>query len=203
MNYEIFNYLEGENSNRLTFTISNKDSLLKTQNVDKCRECGSLHIVQNKSDGVTYCQDCNLEHQSFMIDHGNEWRTFSNMDNCSGDHIRAGGSTKIMLKSGGLTGSMNKDQLVRNTDPNREYKKGFNEIEIMSDKLRISLRRVRDIACEIFKRMLELGLQKSTQKHVIQAASLLYSARLNGGGSNRTFKEMVLATSLSIKEVSQ
>jgi transcription initiation factor TFIIB len=179
------------------------DEILRKKNSNECRECGSLNLLENATVGNVYCQDCGLEHHSCIIDYRTEWRTFSDKTRDRDRLARTGYPTNVLDNGGGLITSLSKAdaQLGQVTYSNEKLNKRLKEIEKLCDKLNLTLQRVRDHACEVFKRMTSIGLQKSMRLQVVQAASVLQAARCEGGDSNRTFKEMVLATALSQKEI--
>jgi transcription initiation factor TFIIIB Brf1 subunit/transcription initiation factor TFIIB len=173
---------------------------------DKCRECGSYDLVENSAEGSIYCLDCNLEHSSLMIDYQAEWLSFSDKNNHNDNPARAGGAINMVFSAGGLSTELPKADaqlgvLAKGVGVRRKMEKYFKEIEELTEKLNFSSRKIRECACEVFKKMLEFGLEKSKRLQTIAVASVLYAARCDGGNSYRTFKEMVLSTKIPKKEI--
>lgn len=92
-------------------------------------------------------------------------------------------------------------RLVQSSEPDKEVYKNFKEVILLCDRVGLIIKDVKDKACEVFRIILDAGLQKTVRLEYIQITSVLYSARIVGGPSNRTFKEMVLATDTPKKKI--
>ena len=46
------------------------------EEIEKCPECGSSHLVQDYERGELVCEDCGLVIDDAYIDQGPEWRAF-------------------------------------------------------------------------------------------------------------------------------
>jgi transcription initiation factor TFIIB len=179
--------------------------IISSRNENKCRECNSFNLVENSAAGNKFCQDCGLECCERMIDYQAEWRNFSEEDKERNDPVRVGRPINTLLTGGGLSTSLSKadvmfGKLVRGADLDSRLNRNFKQIVLLCDKLGLSAQRLKDRACEVFRISSDLALQKSIRLEFIRAASVLYSARFEGGCSNRTFKEMVLATGVPKKK---
>lgn len=47
-----------------------------TEEIEKCPECGSKHLVRDYERGELICEDCGLVLDDQFIDQGPEWRAF-------------------------------------------------------------------------------------------------------------------------------
>jgi len=83
----------------------------------------------------------------------------------------------------------------------RKLKAHLREVVDLCNKLNLNTQKIKNRATEIFIRMTNAGLQKSLRFRVIQAASVLYAARLEGGNSNRTIKEIGRVSAIAHKEI--
>lgn len=100
-----------------------------------------------------------------MIDYRTEWRTFSDKDKAD-DGVRVGGPVNLLLSNAGLATSLDKadgniGRMMRNNDPDRKLKKAFKEVERLCDLLNLTTQRVKDRGYEVFKRISDLGYQRS------------------------------------------
>jgi len=175
---------------------------------DSCRVCHSLNLTENTAAGNIYCHDCGLEHCSNMIDYRAEWPTFSEKGTDREDRTRAGWPVNEIILGECLSTTLMKadaslNRLGRTCDPNQKLRKSFKDIEELCEKLNLTTTQVIHRACEVFKRVSTDGLHKVARLQTLQAASVLYAARIEGGHSNRTFKEVVLASSRSQKDIAR
>jgi len=54
--------------------MANKDN--KVEEVTKCAECGSTHLVRDYERGELVCEECGFVNDESLIDQGPEWRAF-------------------------------------------------------------------------------------------------------------------------------
>ena len=69
----------------------------RVHEIEKCPECGSMHLVRDYDRGELVCEDCGLVLDDQFIDQGPEWRAF---DSEQGEkRARTGAPTPRMGKA--------------------------------------------------------------------------------------------------------
>jgi transcription initiation factor TFIIIB Brf1 subunit/transcription initiation factor TFIIB len=150
--------------------------------------------------------DCGLEHRSLLIDYHSEWRKSTDVDKYHDDSTRSTLVSNITGIGSGLITNLPKADAqsgfqIRCNSTEKRWESSFSELEKISDLLSLGNQLVRDRACEILMKSLKFDVQKSIRLQVIQATSVLYAARLEGGNSSRTFKEISYACNIPQKEI--
>lgn len=177
-------------------------------NDQKCNECRSESLFESERIGTTYCQVCGLEKVKLMVDYGIEWKTLAEKNN----NFTSSEQTCIyknigVTETGYLTtlsiadASVNRSRQV--TDIDTKFKRFSRDIEILCDELNLSAHSIRSQACTISNEMAANGMQKSTRLMTIHAAAVLYAARIEGGDSRRTFREVATAAARPQKEIAR
>jgi transcription initiation factor TFIIB len=78
-----------------TFRKSKNKSLLS---IEKCNECGSCSLIEDRRQGDLLCNDCGLVIHAHIIDFSSEWRNFSD-DTRNQDPNRVGTPVHQLLES--------------------------------------------------------------------------------------------------------
>merc|ERR1712023_358145 len=84
--------------------------------------------------------------------------------------------------------------------PDKILLKRMENITQICDNLNLFSFSIREYSLEIFKKMLDKGLQKCIRISIIQAASVLYVTRNEQNDSRRTIKELAAASLLPKSE---
>ncbi len=74
---------------------------METDDVKKCPECGSTHLVKDYERGELTCYDCGMVIEDSIIDQGPEWRSFNNEQNES--RSRTGSPVSFLTHDKGLS----------------------------------------------------------------------------------------------------
>jgi len=88
-------------------------------------------------------------------------------------------------------------------ETNIKSRRFFKDIEFLCNGLNLTNQRVKNRACEISSEMAANGIQKSIRLLTIHAACVLYAARMEGGDSNRTFREIAMVAARPQKEIAR
>lgn len=166
-----------------------------------CSECGG-RALQDEEHGETVCEECGMVLEEDAIDRGPEWRAFSHEQRS--DRRRVGSPTTPLMHDNGLSttiGWQNRDaqgnplsaskraklQRLRTWDERfrtknsleRNFKKGFNEIERMASALGLP-DSTRETAGVLYRRAAKDELLPGRSIESMATACLYAAARQHG-----------------------
>lgn len=190
---------------------------------DRCPNCGKRSLVEDLSSGELSCSNCGFVVSEKSIDHGPEWRTFS--DEKSTNKVRTGSPTSITYRDMGLStvvGRSNRDasgrafsspmrstiERIRKWDHRapafgsmeRNLGIALAELDKMGDKLGVS-DSVKERAAYIYRKALERGLLRGRSIVGIAAASLY--AAFRDTETPRTLKDIAAINNLDKKSIAR
>ena len=190
---------------------------------DKCPNCGKRMLIEDLHTGELTCGNCGFVISERSIDHGPEWRNFS--DEKGEDKARAGSPTSITYRDMGLStmiGRSNRDASGRSFDSpmrssidrlrkwdtrspafgnqERNLSIALRELDKMGDKLGVSAA-VKERAAYIYRKALERGLLRGRSIIGISAASLY--AAMRDTETPRTLKDIAVVNNLEKKAVAR
>lgn len=190
---------------------------------DKCPQCGKRALIEDAHTGELTCHNCGFVVSERAVDHGPEWRLFS--DENRADRARAGSPTSIVYKDMGLStviGKTDRDASGRSfASPMRSTMErlrkwdnrspafgsseknlgvALRELDKMGDKLGVS-QAVKERAAHIYRKALERGLLRGRSIVGIAAASLY--AAFRDTETPRTLKDVAAVENLSKKAVAR
>ncbi|ESP87211.1 transcription initiation factor IIB [Candidatus Halobonum tyrrellensis] len=186
-----------------------------------CPECGG-HVVTDEEHGETVCADCGLVVEADAIDHGPEWRSFSNE---AGDKSRVGAPTTNMMHDKGLStniGWQNKDAYGRTLSAERRQqmqrlrtwherfrtrdskernlKQALGEIDRMASALGLP-ETVRETASVVYRRALSEDLLPGRSIEGVATAALYTAARQ--AGTPRSLDELTSVSRVERMELTR
>jgi len=193
-----------------------------TQSVERCNDCGSDDLIEDRKQGDVVCRNCGLVIFGHIVDFTSEWRSFAD-DQRNNDPNRVGGPLHPLLESSigtliskGLRGSncLN-ERLVKTQNQNRIQRtdrfliQAFNKIIVFLEKAFLS-QGLKEKVEELFKlyfNHLTLRSDGSRTKCALRndetlsiiAASIFIVCR--NEGIPRTFKEISDVTKVPKKEI--
>lgn len=114
--------------------LTTNDGFEESNEHSKCRDCGSLKIVENSSAGNIYCLDCGLEHHSLLIDYHSEWRKSTETDKYHDDSTRSTLLSNTQRIGSDLITSLLKADAqygfqIRCNSTEKRWESGFKELE--------------------------------------------------------------------------
>lgn len=190
---------------------------------DRCPQCGKRALIEDEHTGELTCHNCGFVVSERAVDHGPEWRLFS--DEKGTDRARAGSPTSIIYKDMGLStviGKSDRDASGRSfSSPMRSTMErlrkwdnrspafgsseknlgvALRELDKMGDKLGVS-QAVKERAAHIYRKALERGLLRGRSIVGIAAASLY--AAFRDTETPRTLKDVAAVENLSKKAVAR
>jgi len=187
--------------------MMNSEWLIKMKDDDQhCKECCSKDLVEGEHIGITVCKCCGLEVSKLAIDYSIEGRALvaKNHDYASSDQNQIKNNMGT-TETGFLTTLSTADASVyrcrRTFDLNTKSR--FHSIENLCDKLNLSDHSIRNQACTISRELTANCMQKSIRLITIHAAAILYAARMKGGDSTRTFREVAMVAARPQKEIAK
>ncbi len=198
-----------------------KKDLVIRDEVIRCPECGSTHIIRDYERGELICEDCGFVIDDNFIDQGPEWRAF---DMEQGEkRARTGAPMTMTLHDKGLSteiGWKNKDSYGKNiptknrsqlyrlrkwqrrirvsnaTERNLAF--ALTELDRMASALGLP-RNVRETAAVIYRKAVEKNLIRGRSIQGVVAASLYGACRQVG--VPRTLDEIAAVANVSRKEI--
>ncbi len=198
-----------------------KKELVIRDEVIKCPECGSTHIIRDYERGELICEDCGFVIEDNFIDQGPEWRAF---DMEQGEkRARTGAPMTMTLHDKGLSteiGWKNKDSYGKNiptknrsqlyrlrkwqrrirvsnaTERNLAF--ALTELDRMASALGLP-RNVRETAAVIYRKAVEKNLIRGRSIQGVVAASLYGACRQVG--VPRTLDEIANVANVGRKEI--
>ena len=185
-----------------------------TEEVEKCPECGSKHLVRDYERGELTCEDCGLVLDDQFIDQGPEWRAF---DVEQGEkRARTGAPMTYTIHDKGLSTEIswkNKDsygksiptrsraQLYRLRVSNateRNLAFALSELDRMASAMGLP-RNVRETAAMIYRKAVNKNLIRGRSIEGVVAASLYAACRQCG--VPRTLDEVANSSRVGRKEI--
>ncbi len=198
-----------------------KEDLIIKDEVIRCPECGSTHIIRDYQRGELICEDCGAVIEDNFIDQGPEWRAF---DMEQGERrARTGAPMTMTIHDKGLSteiGWKNKDSYGKNiptknraalyrlrkwqrrirvsnaTERNLAY--ALTELDRMASALGLP-RNVRETAAVIYRKAVEKNLIRGRSIQGVVAASLYGACRMVG--VPRTLDEIANVANVGRKEI--
>ncbi len=198
-----------------------KKELVIRDEVIKCPECGSTHIIRDYERGELICEDCGFVIEDNCIDQGPEWRAF---DMEQGEkRARTGAPMTATIHDKGLSteiGWKNKDSYGKNiptrnrsqlyrlrkwqrrirvsnaTERNLAF--ALTELDRMASALGLP-RNVRETAAVIYRKAVEKNLIRGRSIQGVVAASLYGACRQVG--VPRTLDEIAAVANVGRKEI--
>ncbi len=198
-----------------------KKELVIKDEIIKCPECGSTHIIRDYERGELICEDCGFVIEDNFIDQGPEWRAF---DMEQGEkRARTGAPMTMTLHDKGLSteiGWKNKDSYGKNiptknrsqlyrlrkwqrrirvsnaTERNLAF--ALTELDRMASALGLP-RNVRETAAVIYRKAVEKNLIRGRSIQGVVAASLYGACRQVG--VPRTLDEIANVANVGRKEI--
>ncbi len=198
-----------------------KKDLVIRDEVVRCPECGSTHIIRDYERGELICEDCGFVIDDNFIDQGPEWRAF---DMEQGEkRARTGAPMTMTLHDKGLSteiGWKNKDSYGKNiptknrsqlyrlrkwqrrirvsnaTERNLAF--ALTELDRMASALGLP-RNVRETAAVIYRKAVEKNLIRGRSIQGVVAASLYGACRQVG--VPRTLDEIAAVANVGRKEI--
>ena len=191
------------------------------EEIRKCPECGSLHVVQDYERGELVCEECGLVIDDSYIDQGPEWRAFDSeqrerrartgppIDYTSTDK---GLSTVIGWRNKDVHGksipTRNRAQLYRLRKWQRRIRFGgvsersitsaLSELNKVSSSMTLP-RNVREVAAMIYKKAAEKNLIRGRSMEAMAAATIYAACRQCG--MPHTLDEISVASGVNRKEI--
>ena len=187
----------------------------------KCPECNSEHLVHDYRRGELVCKACGLVLDENFIDQGPEWRAFDAEQ--SEKRSRSGAPMTVMIHDKGLSTeigwgnkdnygksvpSKNRAQLYRmrkwqhrtrvTNSTERNLALALNELNSLSSKIGLH-RNVRETAASIYRRAINSNLIRGRSVEGVAAASLYAACRKCN--VPRTLDEIARASHVSKKEI--
>ena len=198
-----------------------KKDLVIRDEVVRCPECGSTHIIRDYERGELICEDCGFVIDDNFIDQGPEWRAF---DMEQGEkRARTGAPMTMTLHDKGLSteiGWKNKDSYGKNiptknrsqlyrlrkwqrrirvsnaTERNLAF--ALTELDRMASALGLP-RNVRETAAVIYRKAVDKNLIRGRSIQGVVAASLYGACRQVG--VPRTLDEIAAVANVGRKEI--
>lgn len=228
----LFNKLISQKTIYITYTFESKrfknfggkmsrNKKVEIEEISKCPECGSTHIVQDYERGELVCGDCGLVIDDSYIDHGPEWRAFDPEQRDK--RARTGAPMNYAVHDKGLStmiGWKNKDsygksiptrnraQLYRLRKWQRRIRVGsasernlasaLSELDRISSDMGLS-RNVREAAAMVYRRAVEKNLIRGRSIEGVTAAAIYAACRQCG--VPRTLDEIANSSRVDRKEI--
>ncbi len=193
----------------------------KIEQINRCPECGSSHLIRDYERGELVCEECGLVLDERLIDHGPEWRAF---DAEQGEkRARTGAPMTYRIHDKGLSteiGWKNKDsygksiptknraQLYRlrkwqrrvrvSNATERNLTFALSELDRMASGMGLS-RTVRETAAMIYRKAVQKNLIRGRSIEGVVTASLYAACRQCN--VPRTLDEIAAASRVGRKEI--
>ena len=192
-----------------------------TDDIEKCPDCGSKHLVRDYERGELLCGDCSLVLEDQFIDQGPEWRDFGPEQGES--RARTGAPMKYTMHDKGLPTeiswknkdsygksipSRNRAQLYRlrkwqrrirvSNATERNLAFALSEADRMASAMGLP-RNVRETAAMVYRKAVSKNLIRGRSIEGVAAASLYAACRQCG--VPRTLDEVAGSSRVSRKEI--
>ena len=193
----------------------------EVEEIEKCPECGSTHLIQDYERGELVCEDCGLVIDENFIDQGPEWRAFDSEQ--KEKRARVGAPLTYTIHDKGLStviGWKNKDsygksiptrsraQLYRlrkwqrrirvSNATERNLAVALSELDRMASSMGLP-RNVRETAAMVYRKAVIKNLIRGRSIEGVAAAALYAACRQCG--VPRTLDEIADASRVSRKEI--
>ncbi len=189
--------------------------------IEKCPNCGSTHLIRNYERGELICQDCGLVIDDTFIDQGPEWRSFDNDQYMERARVGPpntfmmydkGLSTEISLKNEDSYGKKiplrNRSQLYRlrkwnsriRSPDGRNLSIALRELDRIAENINIP-RDVRETAAMIYRRAMNLKMVRGRSIEALASASIYAACRMYS--IPRTLEEISHVTKASRKNIAK
>ncbi|MEM3851659.1 MAG: transcription initiation factor IIB [Methanomassiliicoccales archaeon] len=171
-----------------------KDPRDGIEEVERCPECGSMHLVRDYERGELVCEECNLVIDDQLIDQGPEWRAF---DVEQGEkRARTGAPTTLTIHDKGLSTEIswkNKDSYGKSI-PTRNRAQLY-RLRKWQRRIRVSNATERNLAFalgELERMASSMGLPRNVR----ETAAMVYRKAVNNNLIRGRSIEGVVAASL-------
>jgi transcription initiation factor TFIIB len=200
--------------------------MLKPQNnvnEDVCPDCRSKHIIIDIRSGERICGNCGLVMTENMVNHGPEWRAFSQDEIKS--RSRVGMPLSFSIHDKGLStviSQVGRDAFGRTIPKDRVFQmlrlkkwhirsnyqssidrnlsQAMTELSRLSDKLHLP-KPVKERAAVVYRKALDKGLVRGRSINAITAASLYAACRVTG--TPRTLHELADHSTIDKKDLAR
>ena len=201
--------------------MAEKDKKKWIDEITRCPECGSTHLVRDYERGELVCMDCGLVIDDSYVDQGPEWRAFDSEQMDS--RARTGAPMTYTIHDKGLSTEIswkNKDsygksiptksraQLYRlrkwqkrirvSNSSERNLSQALQEMERMASNLGLP-KDVRETAAVIYRKAVKKNLIRGRSIEGVVAASLYAACRMLG--IPRTLEEISSVTRIKKREI--
>jgi transcription initiation factor TFIIB len=198
-----------------------KEKKMMIDEITRCPECGSSHLVRDYERGELVCQDCGLVIDESEIDLGPEWRAFDAEQ--TSEKARTGAPMTLTIHDKGLTTEIswkntdsygksiptrNRAQLYRirkwqkrikiSNAAERNLAQALQEMERMAANLDLP-KDVRETAALIYRKAVKENMIRGRSIDGVVAASLYAACRMLG--IPRTLEEIASVTRVKKKEI--
>ncbi len=201
--------------------MGEKDKRKWIDEITRCPECGSTHLVRDYERGELVCMDCGLVIDESYIDQGPEWRAFDSEQMES--RARTGAPMTYTMHDKGLSTEIswrNKDSYGKNiptksraqlyrlrkwqkrirvsNSSERNLSQALQEMERMASNLGLPSD-VRETAAVIYRKAVKQNLIRGRSIEGVVAASLYAACRMLG--IPRTLEEISSVTRIKKREI--
>ncbi|MGC8716183.1 MAG: transcription initiation factor IIB [Thermoplasmata archaeon] len=189
--------------------------------LEKCPNCGSTHLIRNYERGELICQDCGLVIDDKFIDQGPEWRAFDNDQYMN--RARAGTPSTFMIHDKGLSTEIsfsnedsygkkipirNRSQVYRLRKWNSRIKSldgrnlsiALQELDRISGDIGIP-RDVRETAAMLYRKAMTMKMIRGRSIEALVSASIYAACRMHN--IPRTLEEISRVTKVSRKNIAR
>ncbi len=202
-------------------SVAEKDKRKWIDEITRCPECGSTHLVRDYERGELVCMDCGLVIDDSYIDQGPEWRAFDSEQMDS--RARTGAPMTYTIHDKGLSTEIswkNKDsygktiptrsraQLYRlrkwqkrirvSNSSERNLSQALQELERMASNLGLPSD-VRETAAVIYRKAVKQNMIRGRSIEGVVAASIYAACRMLG--IPRTLEEIASVTRIKKREI--
>jgi len=150
---------------------------VQIEEVTKCPECGSEHLVRDYERGELVCGDCGIVISDQIIDQGPEWRAFDSAQN--EQRARTGAPMTMMIHDKGLSteiGWKNKDSYGKSI-PTRNRAQMY-RLRKWQRRIRVSNATERNLAFALSE-MERMASGIGLPRNVRETAALIYRGAVN------------------------
>ena len=198
-----------------------KDKRKWIDEITRCPECGSTHLVRDYERGELVCMDCGLVIDDSYIDQGPEWRAFDSEQMDS--RARTGAPMTYTIHDKGLSTEIswkNKDSYGKNiptksraqlyrlrkwqkrirvsNSSERNLSQALQELERMASNLGLPSD-VRETAAVIYRKAVKHNMIRGRSIEGVVAASIYAACRMLG--IPRTLEEIASVTRIKKREI--
>lgn len=198
-----------------------KDKKAWIDEIEKCPECGSTHLVRDYDRGELICQDCGLVIDESYIDQGPDWRAFDAEQ--KEERARTGAPMTYTIHDKGLSTEIswkNKDSYGKNIPTRnraqlyrlrkwqrrikvsnaaeRNLSQALQEMERMASNLNIP-KDIRETAAVIYRKAVKENMIRGRSIEGVVAASIYAACRMLN--IPRTLEEIAAVTRIKKKDI--